>query len=108
MRMRNSKKPRNQPAKPPTKSTERVLAISLDSLPARIREAAFGTGQTFEEGLRAQMSRWCSPEQLDSIVRQALDSTAVEVAAGRLTPIISNRGVVGYHPNTAAQAEGGR
>jgi hypothetical protein len=62
------------------------------------RAIVFGDGLTAAERFRNDISRYAPPEEIDSLVSQMLDAMAHHVAAGRMIPILSDRGVVGWGP----------
>ena len=86
-------------SKPTNPAAPTPIAISIDDIPASVRKAAFGNGRTFEETMREQMRGYLSGRELDAMISGAINEMAKAVAKGEMIPILSHRGIVGYHPN---------
>lgn len=86
-----------------------LRVISIDEVEPGIRERAFGDGLTAEERFQSDLGQYVSPEDLVRLTLQMRDLMHAEVEAGRMLPVVSARGVVGWEtPEQVARRDAER
>lgn len=72
--------------------------IDINDVDPATREAAFGDGLTADERMERSVGQYVTAEQLLAMQRSVRDEMQRQVERGEMVPVVSTRGVVGWHP----------